>query len=66
MKRDLMSYAASQSNPPKGYGSIENGLAVAKYRSDRLVDLDWPRSISYEDAIVIVEREILEKFGAPK
>ena len=33
---NLMSYAASMKNPPKGYGSIEAGMKVAAYRSQRL------------------------------
>ena len=63
---NLMSHTASMSNPPKGYGSIKCGLAVARYRNQRLVELDWPRTISYEDAVTRIEAEILEKFGAPK
>ena len=64
--KNLMSYAASPSNPPKGYGSIENGLAVIAYRNERFKELDWPRSISYEEAAAIIEKEIIEKFGKPK
>ena len=35
-KANLMSYAASSKNPPKGYGSIEAGMTVMTYRSERL------------------------------
>lgn len=63
--KNLMDYAASPTNPPKGYG-LEGGIAIARYRNERLNDMDWPRSISYEDAVKIIEKEILEKFGAPK
>jgi hypothetical protein len=33
---NLMSHCASQSNPPKGYGSISTGMKVAAFRSKRL------------------------------
>lgn len=64
--KNLMSYAASMSNPPKGYGTIDKAVAVIQYRSERFKELDWPRSISYEEAAAMIEKEIIEKFGKPK
>ena len=63
---ELMGYAASPSNPPKGYGTIDKAVAVIKYRNERFQELDWPRSISYEEAAAMIEKEIIEKFGKPK
>jgi hypothetical protein len=65
--KDLMRYAASMKNPPKGYGSITAGLAVASYRSERMKY--WKEKVgngSYTDEVFdIVEDEIVAKFGHP-
>lgn len=64
---DLMSYAASMKNPPKGYGSIETGMKVAAYRSQRL-DY-WAKAIgsgSYTDQVFVnAEADVIAEYGRP-
>lgn len=64
---DVMSYAASNSNPPKGYGSISVGITVMSYRSERLKY--WKRllgvAVYTEECFVNAEKDVLTKFGKP-
>lgn len=65
--KNIMSYAASQRNPPKGYGSIEAGLTVLAYRSERLKY--WAKEIGnglYTDQVFInTQKDVIAKFGEP-
>lgn len=65
--KNLMSYAASSRNPPKGYGSIEAGLTVMAYRSERLKY--WAKEIGnglYTDEVFKkAHDEAIAKFGEP-
>lgn len=67
MKRSLMSYAASSKNPPKGYGSIDAGMKVHTYRSERLKY--WAKEIGqglYTDQCFInAQNDVVAKFGEP-
>ena len=60
----LLSHAASQNNPPKGYG-LEGGIQVIKFRNELFQNLNWPAAISYEEAAAIVEAEVIKRFGKP-
>lgn len=63
----LQSYFASQSNPPKGYGSIEAGLKVMAFRSSRMKY--WAKQIgkgSYTDEVFAkAESDVLAEYGEP-
>lgn len=61
---DLMNYAASSRNPPKGYGSIDKGLEVMAYRTSRerhykALGVDWV------EAIRKGEQDAIQKYGEP-
>lgn len=64
---NIMTYAASMKNPPKGYGSIEAGMKVAAYRSKRL-DY-WAKQIGngkYTDQCFInAEADVVAEWGNP-
>lgn len=59
-----LAYAASLRNPPKGYGSIDAGIRVLKYRSERL---DHYNGLGYDyaAAAVAAERDVLAMYGEP-
>ena len=63
----LMSGAASMKNPPKGYGSIEAGMKVAAYRSQRLGY--WAKQIGNgcytEQVFVNAEADVVAEWGKP-
>jgi len=63
----LMSHAASMKNPPKGYGSIEAGMKVAAYRSQRL-DY-WAKAVGngrYTNQVFInAEADVVAEWGRP-
>lgn len=65
--QNIMGYAASMKNPPKGYGSIESGMKVAKLRSERLSY--WAKQIGggkyTEDVFANAERDVIAEFGRP-
>lgn len=65
--KNLMSYAASSRNPPKGYGSIEAGMQALAYRSERLKW--WKTTLKvdvYTDQCFInAEADVIAKFGQP-
>lgn len=67
LRKDIMNYAASNRNPPKGYGSISAGLKVEKFRSERMKY--WREQIgngSYTDEVF--ERaydDVIAEFGHP-
>lgn len=61
---DLMKYAASPSNPPKGYGSIDKGCEVARYRISRL-QMYRDQGYSYVDAVTQANKDTVSKFGEP-
>jgi hypothetical protein len=67
LRKDIMNYAASMKNPPKGYGSISAGLEVAKYRSDRMKY--WKEQIgngSYTDEVFErADDDVISEFGQP-
>ncbi len=64
---NLMGHAASMKNPPKGYGSIETGMKVAAYRSQRL-DY-WAKAIGngrYTDQVFTnAESDVVTEWGKP-
>lgn len=60
---NLMSYAASQHNPPKGYGKI--GLDVAMYRGDRQKYYK-SKGDDYVTAATKAQEDVIKKYGAPK
>lgn len=63
----LMSHAASSRNPPKGYGSIEAGMKVHAYRSERLKY--WAKEIGgglyTEQVFINLATDVVGKFGEP-
>lgn len=64
---NLLAYCASAKNPPKGYGSIEAGLTVMAYRSERLKY--WAKEIGeglYTDEVfTCASRDVIAKYGEP-
>ena len=60
----LMSYAASLSNPPKGYGSIDKGLEVSKYRNSKL-DYYTAQGHNYAQAATLAHKDVIAKYGEP-
>lgn len=63
--KNLMDYAASMNNPPKGYG-LETGFKVAAYRSQRMKH--WAKKIGKGYCAEVfdkVEKDIIAKFGPP-
>lgn len=66
-RKNIMSYAAGPKNPPKGYGSIEAGLTVMEYRSERVKY--WAKKIGgglYTDEVFKkAHDETIAKFGEP-
>lgn len=60
---NLMSYAASQYNPPKGYGKI--GLDVAFYRGDRQAYYK-SQGHDYVTAATLAQKDVIKKYGEPK
>lgn len=62
--KNLMSYAASMTNPPKGYGSIETGMKVAKYRGER-VAFYQKSGKDYATAATLAQSDVVKKFGNP-
>lgn len=67
LRRDIMNYAASNRNPPKGYGSISAGMEVAKFRSERMKY--WKEQIgngSYTDEVFErADDDVISEFGQP-
>lgn len=65
--KPLMSYAASSRNPPKGYGSIEAGMRVHAYRSERLNY--WKQTLGVnvytDECFINADRDVVAKFGEP-
>lgn len=65
--KNLMGYAASAKNPPKGYGSIEAGMKVAAYRSKRMKY--WAKRIGNgkytEQVFANTENDVIAEFGKP-
>ena len=63
----IMSYSASNRNPPKGYGSISAGITVMAYRSERLKY--WRQvfgvSVYNDECFINAEKDVLAKFGKP-
>lgn len=63
----LMSGAASMKNPPKGYGSIETGMKVAKYRSQRMAH--WAKEIGNglytEQVFINAQADVIAEWGNP-
>lgn len=62
--KNIMDYAASFSNPPKGYG-LEIGLQAGKYRGEVISEV-MKEGKTFEEAAIIAERKVIEKFGQPK
>lgn len=62
-----LSHCASMKNPPKGYGSIEAGLRVAAFRSERL--RYWAKEIGdglYTDEVFInTQKDVIAEYGEP-
>lgn len=67
LRKDIMNYAASNRNPPKGYGSIRAGMEVAKFRSERMKY--WKEQIgngSYTDEVFErADDDVISEFGQP-
>lgn len=61
---DLMSYAASPSNPPKGYKSLEIGLKAGKLRGD-LFRQYIGEGLSLEDAATRADAAVVGTYGKP-
>ena len=61
---NLLSYAASLSNPPKGYGSIDKGLEVSEYRCTRL-DYYMAQGHNYAQAATLAHRDVIARYGEP-
>lgn len=65
--KNLMSYAASMKNPPKGYGSIETGMKVAAFRSKRL-DY-WAKHVGNgkftDEVFSLAEKDVVAEYGTP-
>ena len=63
----IMNYAASNMNPPKGYGSILAGITVSAYRSERLKY--WRHALGVlvytDECFINAEKDVLDKFGQP-
>ncbi|MNC07133.1 hypothetical protein D3C76_165780 [compost metagenome] len=57
-------YAASPRNPPKGYGSIDAGIAVMRYRSTRL-GLYQSQGLDYTQAATLAQRDVISVYGEP-
>lgn len=63
--KNPMAYAASMTNPPKGYG-LETGLKVAAYRGQRMGY--WAKQIGKgycPEVFDRVEQDIIAEFGHP-
>ena len=63
--KNSMAYAASMTNPPKGYG-LETGFKVAAYRGQRMTY--WSKQLGNgycSEVFARVERDILAEFGQP-
>lgn len=64
---NILSHCASMKNPPKGYGSIEAGMRVMAYRSERLKY--WAKEIGnglYTDQVFInTQKDVIAKYGEP-
>lgn len=65
--KNIMAYAASSKNPPKGYGSIEAGMQALAYRSERLKY--WKQTLCVDvytdECFINAERDVVAKFGQP-
>lgn len=65
--KNIMSHAASPKNPPKGYGSIEAGMKVLAFRSERLKY--WAKEIGnglYTDEVFKkTQSDVVATFGEP-
>lgn len=63
--KNLMSYAASVKNPPKGYG-LEIGFKAAAYRTQRMKHWAEKTGKGYTPEVFVkVEQDIIAKFGHP-
>lgn len=62
-----LSHCASMKNPPKGYGSIEAGLKVMAYRSERL--RHWAKEIGgglfTEEVFIKTQQDVIATYGEP-
>lgn len=66
MKRDLMSYAASMTNPPKGY-PFAICFDVARYRNERMDYWSKKLKCAYTPEVFeLVAKDVIKKFGHPK
>ena len=62
---NFMNYAASQNNPPKGYGSIDKGIEVAMYRGDQTRKY-MKAGMDYVSATIKAQDDVIRKYGAAK
>lgn len=64
---DILRYAASSKNPPKGYGSISAGMEVAKYRSERLKywKAYFKTSCYTNEVFDRADADVIAKYGHP-
>lgn len=60
----VIKHAASPSNPPKGYGSIDKGIEVMVYRTGRERH-HRANGVDWIEAIRLSQKEAIEKYGEP-
>lgn len=60
----VVKHAASPRNPPKGYGSIDKGVEVMKYRAKRM---DHYRALGndYVECAVKAQADVIAMYGEP-
>lgn len=63
----MLSHCASMKNPPKGYGSIEAGMKVAAYRSERLAH--WAKQLGNKgytpEVFEKAQADVIAEWGNP-
>lgn len=63
----MMSHCASAKNPPKGYGSVSNGMKVAAYRSKRLAY--WMKALNVtgynSEVFTNAQADVVAEYGQP-
>lgn len=60
----VIQHAASPRNPPKGYGSIDKGIEVMTYRTQREC-MYKAQGIDWIEAIRMSQKDAIDKYGEP-
>lgn len=60
----VIKHAASPSNPPKGYGSIDKGIEVMTYRTQR-EHYHRANGVEFVEAIRMSQKDAIDKYGEP-